>query len=531
MERKIHKLLREIVGRKNKTLNEGIKIFKSNPSYHKAEGLGYWLYLSSDNEVGEEYKDETLDMSKELNLTDASKFFKERGFVPPQHTNKGGLKAGVNPETGQFGWGYFITKVKENSPGYVEGKLENLKELVRDYNNKKNLEDDIKTGGLSLKQVGQIQNLTSAIEDSIDREMNPETKAKLEKYLDELSESIENDEVFEFLTQKYNEASEFIKRNVSAGTQSHPYSISNSMIILAADPNAILAAQKSFWEGRNYRIKDTYKHGISISIPRTTKTQGTAKNILKKPGAWDAYKQQQGIDQGTSFSQHIKSNPAKHNVDIAHSAIRQKAVRTGFGDFSWGTVYTDTMVEPIPGKEVESIQDMIGIVDNTDSFHIPQKELDSSTHKEKLNVLFKALFDVAEDAHINTSGISFKDGDINEFNKLLNNISFDEASNRLPRKMGISTSQITPQVEEMLYGYSEAISNVVKKHFGLPSEESKYNVARQGIDRDEIEKVYGEIIRISDNIIKSLNSKMKSQPEETLNEVRKIIRDVIRKNL
>lgn len=532
MERKINKTLKEMIERKDKFLNENIKLFKSNPVINKKEGIGYWLYISSDNPLGGEFKDEVLNMTKELGLTDNVKFFKEKGFVPPQHTNSGGLKAGVNPETGQWGYGYFITKNKENSPGYVEGKLNNLKELVRDYNNKKGLEEDVATGKLTLKQIGQIQNLVSAIESSMDKDMNPETKAKLEQYLDELSNAIEQDEVFEFLTQKYNEASKFERTNKSAGID---YSITNSMIILAADPDAIIAGQKDFWEGRGYRIKDNMSYGISIYSPKAGTTKQTAKGILSKPGAWDEFKKEKGIDSGISFNDYVKSNRKANTVDVAHASIEKKAVRTNFGinEMRWGRVYTNTMVEPIPGEKTVPMEDLIGS-DMKDVFHIPQKELDSTSHKEMLNTLFSALTDVASDAQINTSGINFGNGGINEFNKLLNTLVFDIASNNLPKMMGLKVSEVTPEVEEMIQGYSEAISSIVKKNYGLPSESSVFNAARHGIDKEEIGKVYSEIIRISDKIIKALDNKIKSKKSEPtpeqLAEVRKIIRNVLREN-
>ena len=529
MERRINKILKEMVERKSKPLNESIKLFKSNPVVNKKEGSGYWIYISSDNPIGGEFKDEVLGMTKELGLTDNVKFFKDRGFVPPQHTNSGGLKAGVNPETGQWGYGYFITKNKENSPGYVEGKLDNLKELVRDYNNKKSLENDVATGELTLKQVGQIQNLTSAIENTLDKEMNPETKAKLEQYLDDLSNAIEQDEVFDFLTQKYNEASKFERSNKSAGRD---YSITNSMIILAADPGAIIAGQKDFWEGRGYKIKESRSYGISIWSPKAGTTQQTAKGILSKPGAWDEFKKEKGVDAGTKFSDYIKTNRKANTVDVALSAIDQKAVRTRFNrdQFYWGRVYTDTMVEPAPGEKTIPMEDLIG-KDVGDVFHIPQKELDSASHKEMLNTLFNALSEVASDAQINISGINFGDKNINEFNKLLNALAFDIASNNLPKMMGLKVSEVTPEVEEMIQGYSEAISSLVKKNFGLPSEASVFNAARHGVDKEEIGKVYSEIIRISDKIIKALNSKINANTPEATPEQLAEVRDIIKKAL
>jgi len=526
MERRVNKLLKEMIERKNQLLNENIKVFKSKPTQGK-EGFGYWLYMSSDSPIGSDYKKETIDMSRVLGLSkdNAAKFFKDRGFVPPQNTNTKGRKAGINPEDGQFGWGYFITKAMESSPGYVEGKLNNLKELVRDYNTKKSLDDDLATGELTIKQVNQIQNLTSAIEKTLDKEMNPETRAKLDKYLDELSNAIEQDEVFDFLTEKYEKANDFRKANKSAG---HDYTISNSMIILAADPNALIAAQRDFWEGRNYRVKAGNEYGIHISYPDTTDTKGTAKKASNKVGVWDKFSKEQGLAPGTSRTDYFKQNPQKGPVALAHYGIEKSAVRTNFGRFQWGAVYTDTMVEPIPGKIAEPMSDLIGTPeDDGNSFNIPQKELDSASHKKKLNILFKALAISAESSQVNTSGLKMG-GNINDFNSLLNRFSFDVGKQGLLKTMGIKSNDVNPEVEEMLNGYSEAVSNLVKRHYGLPSEESKYNVARQGVDKEEMEKVWGEVIRIAHGIIGSIDSNMQSEDDETLNEVRNLIRNVLR---
>ncbi len=528
MERKIHKLLREMAERKTQSLNESIKIFKSEPTTDRKHGSGYWLFMAPDATEGSEYKDEALNMASSLNLSKSqvSEFVKENpGIGRPIHYK--------NPETSQFGWGYFISDTVQKDPSIVEKRLDWLKELVRKYNMKKNLEKDVNTGELTLKQVSQIQTLTSAIEEA--QEMNPETKAKLESYLDDLGTAVENDDVFEFLTKKYNEAKEFISNNVKAGTTNYPYSVTNSFIILAADSDAMLAAQRDFWLGRNYQVKPEYSHGVSIRRPGAGSSYQTAKKLMSKPGAFDAYKKQQGIDPNKSFSQVMKSNPKKHGVDMAHSAIYQKAVRTNFSREEsgfFGTVYTDNMVEPIPGKESPSIKEIIGNKEENgeptqDPFHIPQKELDSQSHKEKLNTLFKSLIDLAEEEQINTAGVSFKDGDVNEFNKLMNAIAYDRIMKKLPSRMGVKPSEIGPEVEEMLLGYSEVVSNIVKKHYGLPSDESVYNIARQGIDREEMEKMYSEIIRISHDIVNKIDSKINSM-QKNLDEARRIVRQVLR---
>jgi hypothetical protein len=89
-------------------------------------------------------------------------------------------------------------------------------------------------------------------------------------------------------------------------------------------------------------------------------------------------------------------------------------------------------------------------------------------------------------------------------------------------------------LDEMINGYSEVISNLVKKHYGLPSEESKYNAARQGIDREEIEKAYRGVVRVAHNIIEAMNDSLNTvkptTDTKTLNEIRKLVRKILSSN-
>jgi len=537
MNNKIQVLREMVEAKRPVVLSESIKIFKSKPLENtkitndktgraEIKGPGYWLYISSDSPEGNEFKDEALHMSSILNLSKSKKF----AFMK-ENPGVGRLKQYKDPTTNQFGWGYYIEdSLTQRDPTLASKRLDWLKGLVRKYNTTKELQDDVETGKMTIDQVNQIQDLVSDIEEA--SVMNPETKAKLEKYLDELTVAVENDEVFEFLANKYSEAKTFINNNMRAGTNNnYPYTVTNTFIIRAADPGAVLAAQEKFWKGRGYRVKPGVK-GISIRRPKAGSTEQTAKRLQSNPEAWAAYKQKHGFDPNAGFKDVMKANPDLHSVDMAHQAIYNKAVRTQFTREEtnyFGLVYTDTMVEPIPGENVISIKDMIdtgGGEPEIDPFHVPQKELDSETHRQKLNVLFRAVVDIAEEDQINTQGMSFNDGDINEFNKFINAISFNKAVKKLPSMMGIK-GNISPEVEEMIHGYAEVISNLIKRNYGLPSEESKYNIARQGIDREEMQKMYSEIIRIADSIVKRIDKLVNSE-QPTLNEIRKIVRSVLR---
>jgi len=522
MKRKIHKLLNEMRESKEKSLlSEGAKIFKSKPTANKSGVKGYWLYIASDSTDGNTFKKENTDMSSTLNLTKTTQKDWKKSFVAPVWTK---------PVEGSehYGWGYFITT---NHPEFYGEKMySNLKELLRDYNLKKNLSNDAEQGELTLDQVGEIQDLVSAIEGSLAKEMNEETKQKLEAYLDELELAVEQDEVYEFLSKKYEEANKF-KNNQEKISNKHIYTITNAMIILAAQPDALIAAQKDFWEGRNYQIKPGFEGGIHIVIPDATETRKTAQAVYSK-GRWDNYKREYGVPAGKKFFDYIKENPKKHNVDLAYYAISNGLVPTQTNLFGFGSVYTDTMVEPIPGKIAEPIEDILGranISTGEDELHIKQKELGSGEHRQLLIKLFDALEAVSEKEKINTAGFRFKKDDINDFNRVLNALAY----NKFEKKMGKQIGGEAPNkeiLEEMLNGYAEVISNLVKKHYGLPSEESKYNIARQGIDRDEIQKAYSEVIRIAHKIINEIDAQLEVgiQEPEAINEIRKIVRSVLR---
>lgn len=522
MNRKIDRVLTEMVNKKKSLLNESIKIFKTDEVSDRKRGKGYWIYASSDSSDPDVYSYENKNFFHEMKLDvdRYSEWKSERGTMQrPEHVK-------TNVGQGQWGWGYFV--MKNRSPEEIKKYISNLREITREYNMKKNLEQDKASGELTVKQIKQIQNLTGEIKDSIIREMNEETKAKLEAYLDELALAVENDEVFDFLTEKYQEASDFVSKNKAAG---HNYTISNSMIILAADPNASIAGQFAFWAGRNYAIKPQYEHGITIYIPNATNTKKTAEKLKYNKKELDNYKKTKGIDPSKGFNDIRKENPLKHDTDMAYHAIDSKATRTGFGSFNFGVVYTDNMVEPMPGKEVPSIEDLMGTAYDIDGeLHISQKELGSGEHIDKLKTVFNAVISVAQENNVNIPKISLKRDSINDFNRVLGAISYNRFKNKNAKAIG-GENMDEDTLDEMLNGYSEVISNLVKRNYGLPSEASKYNAARQGIDREEIQRMYKSVVDIAHGIIEDVNKKM-SEPEpdsKSINEVRRLVRSILRK--
>ena len=220
-----------------------------------------------------------------------------------------------------------------------------------------------------------------------------------------------------------------------------------------------------------------------------------------------------------------------HNTGMAHHAIDSKATRTGFGNFVFGAVYTDNMVEPIPGKEVPSISDLLGSdTDVDDMLHISQKELDSGEHIDKLKTVFNAVISVAQENNVNIPKISLKRDSINDFNRVLGAISYNRFKNKNAKAIG-GENMDEDTLDEMLNGYSEVISNLVKRNYGLPSEASKYNAARQGIDREEIQRMYKSVVDIAHGIIGDVNKKM-SEPKlepKSIDEIRRLVRSVLKK--
>lgn len=509
MSRKINELLNELSNKLHKkTISESIKIRKSTPT----PNAGYYIFITSDSSDATKATAETSKMARILKLTNdqikKSEF--KKSFNPPQRF--------ADKATGQFGWGYLIHPALSDEQ--VNILLGNLKELVRDYNVSERLDDDVATGNLTLQQVEFLQKLVGGLEAASDKQMNPETKASIERHLDALEKAIEEDSVYEFLIESYEKAKRFSQNNLNI--TSHKYSILNSLIIIYSDPEAVLVGSKQYWNGRNYRIKEGAS-GISISTPDTTGTATTARMVKTTPGLWDKYKKERGIPAGETFENYIRKKNLRYDpVNALAIYAIQNGVARSIKGFKYALVYTDTMVEPIPGKEVDPI---LGN-EEEDAFHIKQRDLESDAERESFTKLAGAVEKYAKIKRIPTLGLNTESGNINELNKVLNLISLEALRDKLKHK------EKEPDGPEILKGFSEVVSSIIKNHYGLPSDESKYNIARRGVDRDQLKKDSDAILSTSDYIIKLLDNNMKQLPlraANSLNEVRQIVRNVIRK--
>ena len=138
--------------------------------------------------------------------------------------------------TGIFGWGYFVSA--SASEERKEKIMNDLKFLVGEYNKLSNIEADAKVEGMTPSQVEELTNVVQAVEKSADSpKTNQDAKRNLNKFLDDLAEAVENEEVFEFLIQNFEKAKTFQKRNTA-----WKYSILNSLTITSADPSAKFSA-------------------------------------------------------------------------------------------------------------------------------------------------------------------------------------------------------------------------------------------------------------------------------------------------
>src|SRR5690606_7260692 len=149
------------------------------------------------------------------------------------------------------------------------------------------------------------------------------------------------------------------------------------------------------------------------------------------------YKKNNDIEPSKTFDDIKRENPLMHNTGMAHHAIDSKVTRTGFGNFVFGAVYTDNMVEPIPGKEAPSISDLLGSGTDVDGMlHISQKELDSGEHTSKLKIIFNAIINIAQESNVSIPKISLKRDSINDFNRVLGAISYDRFKNKNAKALG-----------------------------------------------------------------------------------------------
>lgn len=503
MKKDIHKFLEEEL-KTCEMLSESAKIRRGRPTRH-----GYPIFITSDEPVKEDSDKETANIGWKLNMSSKTKRNWKHNFNAPIRI--------VDPKSGKWGWGYLIHSGLNDDQ--VNQLLSNLKVLVAEWNKFKKVEEDLETAGLNVNQIKtleQVVDATPGVETSKDLTTNSQSKANLEKYLSELNTAIESDEVFEYLIKTLEQVQKFHKNN-----EAWNYSFLNSLIITKADPTAVLAGPTRYWNERNYRIKDEFK-GKGIVIKKGTSR--SAKDDIKmkvqffknNPQKFEEYKREMGIPANVTFSDYARKNAYK----LAMYATKKKLVKSQFG-FAPAFTYTDTMVEPIPGKEVDPIT-------SDDDLYVREKDIDSKEMKEKMDSLFNSLFHVAQQYKINTAEIDRSKSNINELNKLLNAITLEAVSKRFNFKLKGMDSKQKEQYKEVFKAYAEMVSFAVKRNYGLPSEASKYNVANLLSDRDPEERKqdFEAIMDVANKIVLSIDEVMSGTPK--VNEFREFVRDVLK---
>lgn len=493
--RRIHEILSEKLKRAQ-GLSESVKLRRS-----EANRYGYFVFMTSDNPNPNEAAKEAAKMGSTLNLTkgkagqwrkpyNAPKYFKDR-------------------QTGRFGWGYLINPGMDQAQ--IDTLISHLKELIADYNKAESLEVDLETQGMSENQIQRIQNMVQAVESTEENTQNEVVKANLDRYLTELEEAVENDEVYDFLIKTYENVKNFQNQN-----SAWKYSFLNSLIITYGDPEAILAGPKQYWEERNYKIKDEFiGKGIMITKMGSKKSDvwDKARWFKDHPDKFEEFKRESGIPANVRYEDYVE----KHAYQLAVYATKKGLVKKRFSDFNFVPTYTDTMVEPMEGKEVEPIE--------PDTTYVKEKGDLSPEDKQKVEAISAAVSAVGAKNNI-PLGIG-KTDNINVLNKMLNGVALQFVNEKL-KYMLKGTADNRAEAEETMRAYGEAVSHIVKRHYGLPSESSKYNIANLGGDRETIQKESNTIINLADRLITQIDEEIGAK-QKALNEIRKMVREMLRK--
>ena len=463
---------------KNFLLNENIKIRRTKPL-----AGGYWILITSDLS-GQLGSKETAMMGAILKLRKTDVWPHE--FEKPKHFS--------DKSTGIFGWGYFI------GPNVTEEKsqisLNNLKTLISNYNAEKKLQPDTEVAGVTLGQLEQIGQIVQAIEQVAQETENIEAKSNLDKYLDDLQNAVENDDVFEFLIDNFEKAKVFQKRN-----SGWKYSILNALLITISDPTANYAGPPRYWEGRNYRIKNDFlKKGVFILKPKTgtgrSDVAEKAKFVKNNPEALEAFKRETGMSDAESLSD-------KNSYQLAKFATEKKLTGNRFSSrFEKTMVFTDNMVEPIPGMEPQEL----GTLNFADDIN--------AISEENITPLFNAVLDAAsKDSVVIPTALTSDKNNINNLSKILHAIAIKNLAGKFTKD---PKNQNATEME-FLKVQAESVAHIIKKHYNLKSESSKYNIASWGGDKEKIKSVGDKIIRIADSIINKIDDYLKNNPNNAIN--------------
>jgi hypothetical protein len=496
MNKNKFKLNFHIVKSKDKKLSEDVSIFRTTPTVN-----GYYLLLSSDLR-GEDGTKETAVMGNLLKVT--SKQTYDKTIPKPTYFK--------DNQTGQFGWGYFLPmNATEEKTNQI---LNNLRELKKEYYKAKKMEPAEDTGNLSLNDVKElrsvvnnVQELEKAIENAADNTENSEIKNRLEQYFQDLQRAIEDDTIFLFLIDNYERAKKFQTRNTAWN-----YSLLNSLIITVADPTASLAGPKDYWEGVGYKIKDEFtKNGIVITKPKSS-LQTKGKSDIPQKVKWA--KENPDVirdflqDQGYSMNEPIEGKEYQLAKYITSKGLYGR--RTG--GFETAMVYTNNMVEAIPGREIIEPE---GDAD----YNVLEKD-----YEQNLTPLFNAILTVCEKTGtFIPEPLKQNKEDLKNFNRVVSAL----AKKMLAESYG-GEAKVKPEDREQLEVRTESVAQIIKNHYGIQSEASKYNIAALGADRESLERSKSKILNTADKLINQIDSELKNNIQES--KIRKIVSKLIREN-
>jgi hypothetical protein len=466
---------------KSQKMNEDIGIFRTTPTVN-----GYYLVLSSDLR-GDAGAKETSLMGHLLKVT--SKTVYDKSIPKPTYFK--------DNQTGQFGWGYFLpmnaTDEKTNTI------LTNLRELKKEYYKAKKMEPEQDTGNLSLNDIKELRSINvkelgDAIENAADNAENSEMKSRLDQYFSDLQKAIEDDTIFLFLIDNYEKAKKFQTRNTA-----WKYSLLNSLIITVADPTASLAGPKDYWDGIGYKVKEEFKNkGIVITKPKSSvQTKGKSDIPQKVQFA----KENPNVirdflaDQGYDPTESIEGKEYQLAKYITSKGLYGR--RTG--RFETAMVYTNNMVEPAPGKEAI---DLSGEVD----YNVLETDFE-----QNLEPLFNAVVAVCEKTGTNIpEALKANRNDLRNFNRVISAL----AKKSLAESIG-GEGKVKPEDREQLEVRTESVAQIIKNHYGIKSEASKYNIAALGADRESLERSKAKILNTADKLIDQIDSELNKKLAES----------------
>jgi hypothetical protein len=386
----------------------------------------------------------------------------------------------------------------------------------------KKLDYDLQTHNLTPEQITLIHQIIDSVESSSQESSNPETSSNLKSFLDSLMNAVEEDSVFEFLIETFEKVKNFQRKNLAF----YPYSFLNSLIIRYADPNAIYAAPRSIWKEKGYSIKPEYGNGIAIQKMGQKKdtTWDNANWFKDHNEEWMQYKNYAGLNNTLSVDKYLQDGGKSAAYSLASYGLKNNLIHSAFGSFIVSYTFTDNMILPIPGVEQIPL--------DSEEFQVKEDPIESMEMKNKVNALFDAVSVVAEKSQVSMLGIKKSNGDINYLNALLNklftNIMYSKYDYMLRDKANIH------QNEDIIKGYAEAASHIVKKHYGLPTDSSKYNIASLGVDKSKLEQRASAILNTAETVIKNIDAELRTSGHvnetkdvDYINEVRKAIKKML----